>query len=272
MLENEAHWRDLGYRVVNPPFKPGALTRIERVEDSSPSSISRNSSTDEIISVRVFSNASEEIASVVKQIDSAIRKEGLRPDDVLVVTCDDRYARIYLSAIATELQKKGIATNNLHIDTYSLQDFVRDNSVTLSTVHKAKGNEAYQVYLVGVDALFQPPTVRNRNMVFTAMTRAKAWLGVSGVGQFAQVCQRELEEAVRHLPGLEFRYPSEADLQIMKRDLRESPEQRVEAIIQELQSLMPDADIQKLLAQKSFNFDRVATKKGTKPSGGKSSK
>jgi superfamily I DNA and RNA helicase len=254
MLENEDHWRDLGYRVLNPPFKAGALTEIERVQDSSPSSISRNYSPDKIVSVAVYADATEEIAAVVKQINKAIKSQGLRPDDILVISCDDRFAKMYLSAISTQLQQKGIGTNNLHVDTYSLQDFVRDNSVTLSTIHKAKGNEAYQVFLVGVDALFQPVTVRRRNMMFTAMTRAKAWLSISGVGQFAQVCQRELEIALRNLPKLQFRYPSKKDLQIMQRDLRESPEQRAEAIIRELQTLMPDADISRLLAQKSFEF------------------
>ncbi|MCI0560475.1 MAG: hypothetical protein MN733_18465, partial [Nitrososphaera sp.] len=89
MLENEDHWKDLGYRVLNPPFKAGALTEIERVQDSSPSSISRNYRPDEIVSVAVYADATEEIAAVVTQIDKAIRSQGLRPDDILVISCDD---------------------------------------------------------------------------------------------------------------------------------------------------------------------------------------
>ncbi|MGO9632996.1 MAG: DEAD/DEAH box helicase [Steroidobacteraceae bacterium] len=250
MLENEEHWRDLGYEVLTGPLIPGGLTRIKRLPTASPSSISALSGTEDIVAANVYSNLQEEIGRVVENVEVCIRQQGLRPDDVLIVCADDRNARMYLSAIAAGLEQRGIATNNLQVDTYSLQDFVREKSVTLSTIHKAKGNEAYQVFIVGIDALFRPITVRNRNMVFTAMTRAKAWLHVSGVGQFAQVFKRELDEAIRHLPNLEFRYPSAQDLQVMQRDLRESAEQRADKLLRELRELIPEEDVRRLVQQR----------------------
>ena len=195
MLENEEHWRDLGYVVESGEFKPGALTTIKRLSTSSPSSISKLSTLDEVVSADVYADVNEEINAVVGEIVACIKQEGLRPDDLLVVAADDRNAKLYLQEISQRLQRHGIETNNMQLDAYSIQDFSRENSVTLSTIHKAKGNEAYQVFVVGIDALFAPPTVRSRNLTFTALTRAKAWLRVTGVGQFAQVFKREIDEA-----------------------------------------------------------------------------
>jgi superfamily I DNA and RNA helicase len=249
MLENEEHWNDLGYEVVTGRLVTGAETEIRRSADSSPSSISSMSKTEEIVSAHVYSDLSEEVAEVVNGVCDCIRVQGLRPDDVLIIAADDRNSKTYFSAIAQALQKRGIDTNNLQLDKYSIQDFVRDNTVTLSTIHKAKGNEAYQVFIVGIDALFSPVTVRRRNMVFTAMTRAKAWLRVSGIGQFALVFKRELDEAVRNLPALKFRYPSREDLQFMRRDLRDSPEQKAERILREVRELLSEDEYYQLLQQ-----------------------
>ena len=249
MLENEEHWKDLGYQVLNGPFRPGAETQIQRIPASSPSSISARCTADEIISTSVYAHVTEEVEAVASQIEACIREQGLRPDDILIVAANDRNARTYLSSISAALRRRRIDTNNLHADRYSIQDFVRENSVTLSTIHKAKGNEAYQVFVVGIDALFNPINLRSQNMVFVAMTRAKAWLHVTGVGQFAEVFKRELDEAKRRLPNLEFRYPTEQDFQIMQRDLRETPEQRAEQMLRELRELLPEEDVRRLLQQ-----------------------
>jgi hypothetical protein len=86
---------------------------------------------------------------------------------------DDRGARNYLSGVEMALHKLGIGANNLHSDSFGIRDFSKEGRVTLSTVHKAKGNEAFMVYVVGADAVMFRPDVRKRNMLFTAMTRAK---------------------------------------------------------------------------------------------------
>lgn len=271
MLENEEHWNDLGYEVTVGKLEPGEETQIKRTPDSSPSSISAMSSREDIISAHVHRDLSEEVDAVVSAVRSSVRDHGLRPDDVLIIAADDRNSKTYFSAITQGLQRVGIETNNLQLDKYSIQDFVRDNSVTLSTIHKAKGNEAYQVFIVGIDALFSPVTVRRRNLAFTAMTRAKAWLRVSGIGQFAQVFKRELDEAIRHLPALEFRYPSPEDLQFMRRDLRDSPEQKVERLMREMRELLPEDEYFKFL-QHSLDLQKGSPRQYSRGRGRKARK
>jgi len=115
-------------------------------------------------------------------------------------------------------------------------------------VHKAKGNEAFVVYVVGADAAFQPPNKRNRNMLFTAMTRAKGWVRVSGMGPYALECVKEIEEAKRNCPFIRFTYPSPKQMEFIRRDLgsRAIVDQRMQRILDGL----PPEEIERYLAQR----------------------
>ena len=93
------------------------------------------------------------------------------------------------------------------------------------------------VYVVGVDALFiSTPGVRERNILFTAMTRAKGWVRVSGIGDEAKRCQEEIALALKNFPFLRFEYPSSEQLKIMQRDLAEKSAliQRAERMLDEM--------------------------------------
>ncbi len=218
MLQNKEHWEDIGYKVVQGDFREDSLTVIERPIENSLKTISDEYKPPEIVRSFVGQSFSDEIREVCARISSDI-KDGLRPDDILVVSVDDRNAKNYLTAIAAELSSYNIKSNNVHADNYSLKDFSIQDHVTLATVHKAKGNEAYSVYVVGCDALFASQAgPRERNMLFTAMTRAKGWVNVSGIGSQAESCKHEIDKAIKEFPNLRFIYPSEAHLKVMQRD------------------------------------------------------
>jgi superfamily I DNA and RNA helicase len=121
--------------------------------------------------------------------------------------------------------------------------------VTLATVHKAKGNEAFIVYVIGVDAVMFLPDVRKRNMLFTAMTRAKGWVRVSGVGENAAKCQREMAMAKAHFPSLEFMYPNPEQLKVMKRDIAAAADKRLRArrMLEQLQEEYTPDEIEQIM-------------------------
>lgn len=221
MLENKAHWEDIGYSVLSGEFVEGSEIVIERPVENSLSTISDVNKPGEIIKSIVYENFEDEVYDVAQAIKRDI-DEGLRADDILVIVVDDRAVNNYLNLLSSKLAEYGIDSNNIHADSYGIRDFFREGAVTLSTVHKAKGNEAFSVYVLGVDALFSSYAgVRERNMLFTAMTRAKGWVQVSGIGPWAAACKAEIDAAIANYPYLRFRYPSEEELKIMKRDLTE---------------------------------------------------
>lgn len=265
MLESKDHWEDIGYSVKEGAFVAGSRIEVERPKENSLEVISDLSGFDEIVKTGSFANSDEEIAAVAKSIASDIA-DGLQPDDILVVSVDDRYAKSYLSGVEMQLHRHGIKANNLQSDSFGIRDFSKDGRVTLSTVHKAKGNEAFMVYVVGTDAAMNHPDVRKRNMLFTAMTRAKGWVRMTGVGEGAQRCAKEIKAAQDSFPSLVFTYPGPEDLQIMKRDLAEAADKKLKArrLIEQLQEDLSDEEIEQMLkeAKSERGTKRKRPKKG----------
>lgn len=250
MLESKDHWEDIGYKVIEGDFMAGSMIKIERPKENSLEIVSARNSFEEIVHCNVVSDVASEIALVADSIMKDL-SEGLQPDDILVVSVDDRNAKRYLGGIELALHHLGVKANNLHNDDFGIRDFIVSERVTLATVHKAKGNEAFMVYVVGVDAVMHTPNVRNRNMLFTAMTRAKGWVRVSGIGESAERCKKEIEHAQKHFPCLVFSYPKPEDAKRMKRDLAEAADKRMRArrMVERLKEEYSDAEIADMLSE-----------------------
>ena len=121
------------------------------------------------------------------------------------------------------------ALHDVHAMRGGTGDFSVDGHVTLTTINKAKGNEAYVVYLCGVDAVWEyMPIVRHRNLVFTGLTRAKGWVRVTGIGVNARAFERELKKAISQYPALAFTYPTPEGIRLMKRYLEAAAAHKVE--------------------------------------------
>lgn len=141
-----------------------------------------------------------------------IHPRRLGPEEILIISLDDRHAKPYLAKIAEGLAFGGVASNNVIADPYNEPPFTITGKVTLSTVYRAKGNEAAVVFAVGVDAV-ETKSRDGRNKLFTAFTRSKAWLRVSGIGDNASGTLKELKTAYDKSPSLEFVMP---DLQAIE--------------------------------------------------------
>jgi uncharacterized protein YjbI with pentapeptide repeats len=60
-----------------------------------------------------------------------------------------------------------------------------EGGVTVSRIHRAKGNEADLVYVVGLDQVAKDESnLQLRNQLFVALTRAKGWVKLSGLGAY----------------------------------------------------------------------------------------
>ena len=160
-------------------------------------------------------NFEEEAKWVIDSISSFI-SGGLQPEEVLVIALDDRYARGYLSRIAEGLALKEISSNNVNADPYNEPPFTISGKVTLSTVYRAKGNEAAAVFAVGIDAV--DTRLRDgRNKIFTALTRSKAWFRVSGIAPAATPIIAELRTASANSPRMSFIMPNLKEIDTIQR-------------------------------------------------------
>lgn len=252
MLDEKDYWQDIGYKIVKGDFKEGEQIVIERPKENSLETISNHFKKEEIVRVNTYKDYSGEVHQCVKNILEDLNL-GLLPDDILVVVVDDRNAKKYLNDIQSLLAHAKVKSNNIHADKFSIKDFSIEGHVTLSTIHKAKGNEAYSVHVLGTDSLYSlEPTIRERNLMFTAITRTKGWVSISGIGDAALKWELEIKKALEKCPNIEFKYPSKKELSIMKRDIQEKATRKSKQakILDELLSEMSPEEIKQFLAQR----------------------
>ncbi|QKJ91622.1 DEAD/DEAH box helicase [Agrobacterium pusense] len=227
MLENAKHWEDVGYDVISGPFTTGSENVVERPLVNSPSVLETPADVP-LISVRAANSFEEEVASAVDEVLSFVNR-GIHPHQILVVSLDDRAAKGYFAEISRRLLVSGISCNNIIVDKFSEPPFRIDDKVTLSTVYRAKGNEAAVVIVVGADAAVLK-TRTGRNKLFVAFTRTKGWLRVFGLTSrtFTQL-SHEISTALGNSPRLRFTMPNMSRLNIIQRGLEEKHARLVEA-------------------------------------------
>ena len=225
MLENEDHWRDVGYNLVDGSLDVGTQVTITRDRENSPLSIYEYQAPDQVLQCYRSSSLQDECQWIANNIKSAIN-EGLRAHDIMVIVLDDRLAKRYFSEISLLLSEVGIRSNNLLVSYASAPPFKLDDMVTLSTVHRAKGNEAAMVFAAGMDAIYPSRQTRSgRNKIFTAFTRTKAWLRVSGWGDKAQLFFNEITMSLANSPSLIFNVPDSKEIECIQRDLDSRPQE-----------------------------------------------
>ncbi|MDY0888904.1 DEAD/DEAH box helicase [Kosakonia sp. CFBP8986] len=220
-IESVQYWNDLGYSVTSRQsgeFQESEKVEVLRESKNSPSFAQQD--TRELLAFNFsHKDLDEEINSLVAAIENDIRGEGLLPEDIMVICADDYNCRNYFNKVTRVLNSREIYTNNVHAEKISIHDFKVKDRVTLTTIHKAKGNEAYSVYIVGSDFLCHNLNIRNRNLLFTAMTRTKGWLSVSGIGDVTSGLKNEMEQSVNNIPYIRFDYPTKEEAQQIEHDI-----------------------------------------------------
>ena len=219
MLQDQAHWEDVGYVVEEGEFIPGSRTVLSRPAENSPLSIPARESLEELVKTYPAEGLKEELDWIVAEVALLI-SQGLRPDDILIICLDDRNAKRYHEGLTQRLSINGIGTHDVLNNPFSASTFRFEGRITLSTVHRAKGTEAPAVFVTGIDAVALGLNGRNaRNRLFTAFTRTKCWLRISGVNHYAAGLFAEIKTALSKAPVLEFLWPDLANVDTLQRDL-----------------------------------------------------
>ncbi len=236
-IETVEHWKSLGYQVIGKnkgTFQENENVHVLRDNKHSPTLADQNPQS--LISMYKADSMDIEVEDIARRIIRDVKHEGLSPEDILVMCADDYRCKRYFSKLTDILAEKEIYTNNIHAEKYSISDFRVKGRVTLSTIHKAKGNEAYSVYLMGSDFLSYNLNVRNRNLIFTALTRTKGWICITGVGGIVDALFKEINTAINNLPSIKFKYPSAQEGQEIEHGLQiaESVSEKDIASIREL--------------------------------------
>lgn len=225
ILENKEHWEDLGYKVESGDIIDNQEVLIKRPKENSPLSIGNYIDEKELIQYFVASEVMQEVSWIISEIEDIIHRGYLNPEDILIISLDDRNAKFYFQELTNKLLQRNILVNDVLLNPYTSTDFINKGHVTLSTVHRAKGNEAAVVFVVGVDAIYkQRKTRAGRNKLFTAFTRTKCCLKLSGVGSDAKYFFDEIDKTLLDYPYLKFVQPTKEAVETLQRDLNDKSE------------------------------------------------
>lgn len=206
-LEDNDHWELLGFKVESGQSNVGDKMIISRPVEHTPNIMNQELGM-YTVEVRSFSDYESECTFVANCIIQDIQKEKLRPDDICVICLDNRNIKSYYNLLSKILIANGISTFNLVDAPNANKHFFYENNVTLSTINKAKGNEAGMVYIIGADTVFiNRDNVLLRNKLFTAITRTKGWVTITG-GEKMEYCLEEVDKLKANDFKLVFTQPS----------------------------------------------------------------
>jgi len=183
VIEDKKVWEAIGYEIIKGNCLAGDHMVIKRPVENS-ISVVHDFYIGKINTIRFIKADSlkEEIDEVVNDIEKMIKIENVMPHHIVIIALSNLNLKQYFSTIKNELFSKGISSIAPGFD-IDRDAFGIEGSVTLSTVHKAKGNEAFIVYAIGCEAIYDyADFLEARNKAFTALTRSKGWLIMSGVG------------------------------------------------------------------------------------------
>lgn len=252
MFENSKLWQDVGYTVIEGQLRDGHEVTLNREDDSSPAFLSQHSDISDIIIFKNLKDNNDQVEYVVDEIIRNIREEELRLDDIIVINPDPLTTKNVVSAFRKRLFEEEINTSLAGISS-SPDIFFDDNAITFTGIFRAKGNEAAMVYIINAQDCFSGyELAKKRNILFTAMTRSKAWLRVCGFGPKMESLVQEYNKVKHACFQLKFTYPSESDrenMNIVNRDMSKDEREAIEAKGKSLIALTDDLRNGKLFRQ-----------------------
>lgn len=246
MFDQHQLWKDVGYKVKRGTLQDGCDVTLYRDNQSSPEFLEAHSEIDDLISFHALENVEEQASFLVDEIVKNINEDELKLNDIMVIHPDPLTLKRAIGSARSKLFEKGINSNLAGITT-TPDDFFDDDAIVFTQIYRAKGNEASMVYIINADECFNSANrTQKRNMLFTALTRSKAWVRVIGVGPDMQALKAEFEKVKSNKFELSFKYPTEKErekLSIVNRDMSTQSRNRLletrsslEDLAQELQA------------------------------------
>jgi superfamily I DNA and RNA helicase len=194
-MTNKAEWEAIGYNIEGE-FIPGQRITIKRDHCNSPNPIPQLWQ-DSLINFYTYSSRQQELSALAKQIIHNLRYDGLRPSqEILVLVLGTFFEGMQLEThVARFLLRQGIdiflpGTEQGNIlqpqpAQSNPNKFWEEGCITISRVHRAKGHEADMVYIIGLDQIAKDESnLYLRNQLLVALTRARAWVNISGIGNY----------------------------------------------------------------------------------------
>ena len=244
IFENNNLWLDVGYDIYSGELKEGKSVVLERTEKTSPSFLIEKLQSDDVLKFKAFESTQEQAKWVAHEIIKNLKEDELRADDIIVINPDPLTTKNNVGIIRKILFDNKISSHLTGVDN-SQDDFFDENhdSITFTGVFRAKGNEAGMVYVIHADDCYgrsnesNASIATNRNRLFTAITRSKAWVRIVGIGEDMRNLIDEFEQVRLNNYRLSFVYPTDEQKEKIKKINRDVSMQE-QKVIDETSSVL----------------------------------
>lgn len=243
MFDNSNLWNDVGYKVVKGALEEGKEVMLKRSNDTSPDFLSNHSPKEDLLMFNTFRSNEEQVNYIVEEIEKNLTEDELTLDDIMVINPDPLTTKKLVGAFRQKLYDKGINSSLAGV-TSSPDIFYDHDTITFTGIYRAKGNEAAMVYVINSQYCYDGAELaKKRNILFTAMTRSKAWLRVCGYGSDMKKLEEEFEKVKANDFTLNFRYPTYEErkhMNIVNRDMSEQEKNSIQKNQKNLVELLKD--------------------------------
>lgn len=255
MFDVPQMWDDVGYEVVAGRLEPKESVTLERRSTATPSFFSRLLDHEDAVQAHTFSDDIAQALWVADEIYKNVTDEELEPSDIVVIFADPVKVASDAGPLVAELRKRNI---NCHIAgvTRSVDEFVVNDSVAISGIYRAKGNEAPIIYILGAQYCYGGwgSMIRRRNILFTAITRSRAWVRLCGVGEDMNRLVDEWNRVRDNGYKLVFQVPTEEELKQLRQIHRDRTDSQIQKIDSSRKSL---EEIVALLETEELTIDDI---------------
>ncbi len=216
-------WDEIGYVVEAGKLLPGWPVTLVRDPERSPAYFSRLLTPADAVQCHRFDDVEAEAEWVAEQIEGNLAHDGLVARQILIVSADPYFRIEKAIPFIKALQQRNIESHEARGDAVHGPD----GSVPIAIVNRAKGNEAPMVYVVQSEhAATERDVLKRRNAMFTAITRSRAWVRITGSGDDMRIIEQEVAEVVSNDYRLRLTVPTKAELARMARQHRRDRMQR----------------------------------------------
>lgn len=221
MFRDPLFWREIGYEDINNNLELGSDVRLRREADRTAPFFAEKLQPSDSITWHKFSDSSKQSEWIAKDIYNVISTQELDLNDILIVIPESLAATGIGHSISGALSKYNIESHLIGVT--GSQDIVFvDDSVAMCSIYRAKGNEAPLVYVVNSEFCNSGfDLAKSRNILFTALTRAKAWVRICGIGQSMEALSQEMQALVVDNFDLIFKYPTNVEIENLRSSYRE---------------------------------------------------
>lgn len=266
-FDNPKLWRDIGYSVSEGRLDYGKKVVIERKNNAAPQYFEKLLNVEDSITFSCFKTKEDQFAWVAQEIEKNITIDELEPDDILVVFPDSYTSKSDYANFQKYLVKHRI--NSILAGVNSSQDtFKMNDNITCSGIYRAKGNESPMVYIINVEYCNDGiELVKLRNVLFTAITRSRAWVRLCGVDGGCKDLYKEFEKCKSLEFRLSFKVPTKAEMNKIRKLNREKTEEEIETVnkakinVEELISMVEKGDIDQDLLPELETLINIIKKK-----------